>query len=199
MMLELTPDHPLVLAAIVLAAIAQDDLTCITVGLFISAGELPTWPALAACFLGTLLGDLGWFFGARYAGRIASRAIPERWLSRSKRVDAAQGLLRRWGGPAIVISRFLPGLRTPVHILSGLVYPKPARACLYFAIAAAVYTPLFVGVSAMVGDRLRLESLYDSYGLSGRLAVIGAAVAFWGALWIARRIVRFHRERRRNP
>jgi membrane-associated protein len=188
---HLTPGHPYVFAAIVLAAIAQDDLTCIAVGFWISVGELSRWralAALAACFLGTLLGDLGWFFGARYAGRIASKAIPARWLSSSKHVAAARGLLRRYGALAIVASRFLPGLRTPVQVLAGLGYARPIRACFYFTAAAAAYAPLFVGVSAAVGDRLQLQSLYHNYGRLGRLAVVGAAVAIWLLAWFVRHL-----------
>ena len=57
------------LAAIALATLVSEDLTCITVGLLVANERADLLVGVAGCFLGIFVGDLGlWLFG-RWAGR----------------------------------------------------------------------------------------------------------------------------------
>lgn len=76
----------------------------------------------AAIFWGTLGNWLGSLLGYA-AGRWGQRWLPPRWLGRLQG-ERVTGLLRRWGGPLIVVSRTVGSLRTPVTLVSGIVqYP----------------------------------------------------------------------------
>ena len=57
---------PWVLALIVLAAMLQDDLTCLIVGSAVVAGRISLVPAGAACWLGAWLG--AWLRGSGAPG-----------------------------------------------------------------------------------------------------------------------------------
>ncbi|WP_339097548.1 DedA family protein [Deinococcus sp. VB142] len=76
----------------------------------------------AAIFWGTLGNWVGSVCGYG-VGRWGLRFLPPKWVSRLQS-ERAETLLRRWGGPLIVVSRTVGSLRTPVTLVSGMVnYP----------------------------------------------------------------------------
>ena len=180
--------HIVVFGLFVIGAIVSDDVTCIAAGILVAGGLFPLLLLVAACCLGTWLGDVAWFLFGKLVGTAAGKVKQVRQLADHQRTEDARRLLDRYGGYALVITRFTPGLRTPVQLLAGSVYPKPWRGSLYFALATLVYVPLLVGATAIVGDSLQLQSLYERYGL---LALFGAAVFAALMLFLIRMVYRF--------
>lgn len=170
---------PIVLLGIVVLAILQDDLTCVLVGVYVSQGEIPFWPSLIACFAGTLLGDLAWFFMARVFGRLLLDRRPLSRLISTEKLEYARALFERYGKYTILVTRFLPGSRTPVQIAAGLFSTEILTTCLYFLYAAALYTLLLVGSCALLGQTVNVELRYHQYG---HLVLLAAAAAVWCCL-----------------
>ena len=76
-----------------------------------------------------------------------------KWLVRPEQVDQSSAWLNRRGPVVIAISRFVPGLRLPTYFAAGVLRTSAWKFGGYFALAVAVWTPLLVGVSALVGER----------------------------------------------
>jgi membrane protein DedA with SNARE-associated domain len=140
------------MAAIVLGTFASEDLTSVSVGLLIRAGQVDWFVGLFACFLGIFLGDLGLWLVGRVVGRGLLRW---RWLNRrvsSGRLEELGLWFDRRGGWAIFASRFLPGTRLPLYLAAGALGRKGGRFALWTALAALLWTPLVVIGSTAFGD-----------------------------------------------
>ncbi len=162
---------PLVLFLISCSAILQDDITCLVVGIYVAAGNVSFLPAVAACFVGTLLGDLLWFFVGRICGSACLTRAPVKWVVTAQHLQRAREFLEKHGPTAIALTRFVPLIRTPVQIIAGALSPRAAPLMLYFVLAALVYAPLLVIGSALLGNAVDIYSLYEKYGHSALLAV----------------------------
>ena len=160
---------PLVQSACLAAAtLTSEDLTCIAAGLFARAQQVTLFVAITGCAIGIFLGDLGLWLIGRYMGR---RALRWRWVERrlpAARVEAVGHWFDERGWRAIVASRFMPGTRVPVYVAAGIVGRRPAAFMLWTLLAVAIWTPLLVGLTALLGP-----------------AFVSASLAFLGGGWIA--------------
>ncbi len=150
-----------------LGTLVSEDLTCIAVGAFVGQGRIPFLPGVAACFAGIFIGDLMLFLAGRFLGaRLLARA-PFRWFLSEGRVVRASQWFERRGAAVIFLSRFTPGMRLPTYFASGLLRTSFARFSLWFALAAAIWTPLLVGLSSRMGGELseRVELLQGNLAL----------------------------------
>lgn len=166
-------------ALLALATLVTEDLTCITAGLMVAQGRLGIIAAVIACFVGIFVGDLGLLAAGRLIGRPLLRLPPLRWWVTEAAVDRASAWYRRNGPQVIFTSRFMPGARLPLYVAAGLLKTPALRFAGWFAVAAAVWTPLLVGGAALVGTRVE-DLLHDAQ--RGALYAIGLAVALVLAL-----------------
>ncbi len=162
---------------IALATLISEDLTCIGAGLMAARGIIGLPSAVTASFAGILIGDILLFLAGKYLGRPALRYPPLKWMIK----DADVARSSRWfaaKGPAIIIgSRFLPGSRLPTYFSAGVLDTGFWRFTLYFSVAAALWTPLLVGLSALIGSRM--FGYYDLFRHYGILILLGTVFALW--------------------
>lgn len=162
---------PLVLGALLAAStLVSEDLACVTAGLLVAEGRLGIFAAVLSCFLGIFVGDLGLLAAGRWIGRPLLRLPPLRWWVSEAAVDRASAWYRQNGPVVIFTSRFMPGARLPLYVAAGLLRTPALRFAGWFALAGAVWTPLLVGGSALLGARA--EALLRD----------GRAGLLWGAL-----------------
>jgi membrane protein DedA with SNARE-associated domain len=181
-----------VLLAIVVSAILQDDFTCLAVGMYIAAGDLAPVPALLACFVGTLLGDFFWFLSGRLFGIGCLERPPIKWVVSQEHLARAREFCEKHGAAAVLWTRFMPVIRTPVQVAAG-VFTTRVSTCLFcLTIAALVYAPLFVLGSALVANAVNVYSLYEQYG---PVSLLGVTLAVWTLLVAIRFAVRKGRHR----
>jgi membrane protein DedA with SNARE-associated domain len=138
---------------IVLATFIAEDATAVGVGLAIHAGSLPALPGTLACFAGIYLGDVGlWAAGRCTRGRTL------RWRRLSRLPLATLTALAAWvdrhPAAAILGSRFLPGARLPLYVAAGIWGTRPWHFLGWTLVAVAIWTPLIVFFTALVGDRV---------------------------------------------
>jgi membrane protein DedA with SNARE-associated domain len=143
----------LLLVSIAMATLVSEDLTCIVVGLLAGQGRLPFVAGTIACFAGIFIGDMLLFAAGRWLGRPALERAPLKWLIRPDQVDQSSRWFNRRGPIVIGISRFVPGMRLPTYFAAGILRTSAWKFGGYFALAVAVWTPLLVGVSALIGER----------------------------------------------
>lgn len=169
---------------ILMAAMLQEDMACIGAGLAAARGDV-SWPiAMVACVIGTVLIDLGWFSLGKFVGGWAMRRPPLAWVVSPERWSVAETAVRRRGAIVILMSRFLPGLRTPLQVVAGAMGTGFWKAAGCFALASLIYVPLVFGLAYLLGEAIMEHvPLYKRYGVPMLVAV---AAALWLLLKLAR-------------
>ena len=107
------------LLGLIFGTFASEDLTCIATGLLIQRGQIGVSAGILACAAGIFAGDVGLWAIGRVFGR-AALAWP--WTARrlrTQKVEDAHDWLERHAAGAIVASRFLPGTRFALYVMSG--------------------------------------------------------------------------------
>jgi membrane protein DedA with SNARE-associated domain len=141
----------LALLGIAALTLVSEDLTCIGVGLAVARGEIGWCAGSAACFAGIATGDALLFAAGRFAGRPALARAPLRWWVRPESVARAAAWLDARGARVVLVSRLMPGLRLPTYVAAGVLGMDPPRFLALFLLAAALWTPLLVGLAAGTG------------------------------------------------
>jgi pimeloyl-ACP methyl ester carboxylesterase/membrane protein DedA with SNARE-associated domain len=143
----------ILLLLIVIGTFITEDITCITTGLLIAHGRLPLLAGFAACFLGIYLGDQLLYLAGRVLGRSAVRRAPWKWIVSEEDLRLAASWFERRGMMVILLSRFIPGTRLPTYLLAGAVRARYWIFALYFFVAVALWTPLLLGLTLIIGER----------------------------------------------
>jgi membrane protein DedA with SNARE-associated domain len=126
--------------ALVVATFVSEDLACVAAGLLSAGRQIDPFPAIAACLVGVVLGDVGvWLVGRKAAGwGWVRRRLPD-----ARRAELS-GWLGRHGGKAAVAARFLPGTRVPLLLASGVARTGGRRVLFWSAVAAVAWVPIVV-------------------------------------------------------
>ncbi len=187
-----------VMLLIALSTLISEDLACIGAGLLAARGVIGWVPAVGGAFTGIVGGDVLLFLSGRFLGKPALMRRPLKWLLKPGDIEnSAQWFAAR--GPAIILaSRFIPGSRLPTFFSAGMLGRDLAPFLFYFCLAAALWTPALVGLSAMAGQTvLSYYHLFQAYAL---WVVLILALGIWASvkvimplltyrgrrLWIAR-------------
>lgn len=155
------------------AAILQDDAACISGGLFVSQREASLWGVMLGCFVGTLLIDGFWVLMGKYPGGWLLRRLT---LDRSHRFERCRLWVERRGAAAVVMTRFLPGTRTPTQVAIGMLSYSLWPLIPYFVVAALLHTVLLVGGVSLLGRSLPEQLLADGPWRWAVLLALGVTV-----------------------
>lgn len=167
------------------ATLVSEDLTCIGAGVMAAQGRIDFAAAAFACFLGIYVGDILLFFAGRYLGRPALHRAPLKWFLKSADVEKSSAWFSRNGMAVIAASRFLPGARLPTYFAAGVLKTQFWRFALYFFLAAAVWTPILVGLSAVLGAEVLKSAFLAKQNLFIKLLAVGFGLYVFIKLLIA--------------
>jgi len=142
--------------------------------------------------LGAVLGNAFWFELARWFGVARSRALVARYGGRfgigETEVGIAETTLRRHGGMAVFLGRFMPAVRTAISVPAGLIELPRAVFYGWTALGTLIWTGgLAVAGYALGDDFAAVERWAGPIGFS----VLLAAAAVVG--WLLLRAWRAHR------
>ena len=150
-------------------------------GVAASYGYLTFEYVVAVAALGAFLGDQACFWiGRRYGASLLARY--PRLAAKAPRVEQ---LVRRWDAPAVIVLRFLYGLRIAGPIVIGSCGIPAWRLALFNFIGVLIWAPLVASVGYFAGYALeawigRLKQV--QIGLLMALLVL-AAVAWIVVQW----------------
>lgn len=144
-----------VMLLIAAATLVSEDLTCIGAGLMVARGTIGFGAAATACFVGITVGDVLLYLAGRYLGRPALARAPLNWFVTDADVARSSAWFRRRGAAVVLLSRFTPGTRLATYFASGTLRTSFWWFAGYFALAAALWTPMLVGLSAVFGGQVR--------------------------------------------
>ena len=127
------------------ATFFSEDAACILAGTAAANGRIGFLNALAACFLGILVGDLLLFGMGRVVGiRIFDNRVVQRFVSPNS-IQRVSEWLEKNAGSAVFLSRFITGLRLPTYLAAGALRTDFVRFSFWFFLASAIWTPILVG------------------------------------------------------
>lgn len=158
------------------STLVSEDLTCIAAGVMVAQGRVGFLLAASACLVGIYGGDLLLFLLGRVLGRPALKRAPLKWFLRDSDVAVSSAWFANQGFKVIVASRFLPGARLPTYFAAGLLHTNFWKFAVYFLLAASVWTPALVGLSAVLGGGVMDSSLLQGHGLALKLGMTGVVV-----------------------
>lgn len=139
----------------------------------------------AAIVVGALLGEsLGFWLGRYFGPRIRASRIGQKLGERNW--ERADRYLRRRGGPAIFLSRFLPVLHSLVPLTVGMSGYSYRRFLAWTTPACVVWASLYVTVAASAAGTYR--ELSDRIHGAGYIFV-GILVAFIVLVFIGKKII----------
>ncbi len=131
----------------------SEDIACLAAGALAGQGRISFSLGLSACFFGIFVSDIALYWVGRIFGNSITKTRLFRRLVSERRLTQATMWLEKRGAMAIVISRFVSGLRLPTYLGAGFLKANFAKFTLYFFAAAAVWTPILVG-SGMFAQKL---------------------------------------------
>lgn len=144
----------IVVLAIILFTLINEDLAVILVSLLIVRQHIDVGVGLLGCFCGIVIGDIGlWTLGRFVGRRVLHWPIINRWLNEES--------LERWGrvfdrhtGKAVLMSRCVPGLRAPTYLAAGILCRRPGPFFFWVGVAVFLWTPFLFILTAVVGRRV---------------------------------------------
>ncbi|CAL4859607.1 DedA family protein [Microbacterium sp. MM2322] len=170
--------------SVLVGLVVPGDTIVIVAGTAVDSLGEGAWLVLAV-LVGSLLGEsigfaLGRWLGPRIRFSRVGRLVGERnWVR-------AELYLRRRGGPAIFLSRFLPVLHSLVPLTVGMSGFAYRRFLTWTVPACAVWSVAYVSVAAAAAEGYR--DLSDSLHSAGYLFV-GVIAAFLLLVYIAKRVI----------
>jgi membrane protein DedA with SNARE-associated domain len=166
------------LLAVAAATLVSEDLTAVAVGALVAEGKVGFLFGTFACFLGIFVGDVLLYVAGRWAGRPALTRAPLKWLVNEDAVERSSAWFGRRGAWVIAASRFAPGTRLPTYFAAGMLRTSFGRFAFYFAVACAVWTPLLVALSALVGGEVVKSALFGRQHLIVGTLLAGVVLLF---------------------
>lgn len=178
--------YPLILAIAALDAIfplVPSEATVIAAGALAGAGELAFAVVLLAGAAGAVLGDnVAYLLGRAGQGPLVGRLLGSpAWR---ERIGRAETKLTRRAGTIIVVSRFIPGGRTPTMLSTGLIGLGWRRFIVYDLVAGTAWAA-YASVIGVVGGKA-----FADKPLHALLLAFGLAAVLMLAIESARRLVR---------
>lgn len=155
------------------ATFVSEDLTCISAGLLVTQGVVGFIPATTACLFGIFIGDILLYLAGRWLGRDFVRRAPLKWFITEADILRSSQWFEKRGMILIFTTRFFPGTRLAAYFTSGILGVSLIRFSAYFLLAAILWTPLLVGLSAILGgEMLTWFGVYQAYALPGLIGII---------------------------
>ena len=97
--------------------------------------------------------QVGFWFGVKFGPKYFDR--PEGRFFNQKRVQATEKWLNKYGtGKALILSRYVPFIRTLINPLAGIVHVPAKKFFMFNAIGAVLWTESVIGIGIFLGDKV---------------------------------------------
>lgn len=154
-----------------------EDITLIAAGILSALGSISFWGAMAAGFFGVLAGDAFLFTVGRIYGRRAFELPVIRLIMTPRRVALAERKIMRNSHFICFTARFLPGLRSPIFLMAGIMGVRPLVFYALDGFAALISVPIWVWLGHKVGENIDVAFKYAERVQLSFLAGIAVLIA----------------------
>jgi len=164
-------------SGILLGIFFPGDSLLFTAGLLAAQGFFSVVWLMVLCFAAAVLGDnVGYSFGRRVGVRFFKQR--NSFFFNQTRVEQAKVFYAAHGGKAIILARFIPGVRTLAPILAGIGQMSYPTFLFYNLVGGLVWSAGAVGLGYWLGSLLPRA---DNYLAALVLLII--VVSFLPMLW----------------
>ena len=140
--------------------------------------------ATAAC----LLADTGWYLAGRRYGTRVMKLLCRLSLTPDSCVSETQLRFERWGGNALVVAKFVPGLAIVAPPLAGAVRMSWPSFLARSTLGGALWVGAYVGIGALLAPQIDLlVPRMRTYGGSAILFIAALLVGYVAFKWWERR------------
>ena len=149
-------------------------------GIAVARGKMNLALVLLAGTSGTVLGNLFWWEIGRRLGYQRLRPLVDRWgrwLTLDwHEIEKLKTYFDKWGGPTVLIFRFMPVGRTVISIPAGLMHMPFWRFVGYTAVGSAIWNVILLGGGYALGATI--EDIEDWVGPTIIAIVAGIALLY---------------------
>lgn len=128
------------------------DSLLFTAGLLASADviHVPVWLVVLVAFVAAAAGDqAGYALGHRFGRRLFK---PEARVLKTRYLDEAEKFFARYGGPALILGRFVPVVRTYVPLAAGTAQYRYSKFLTWNLTGAALWTIVVSVLGVVLGQ-----------------------------------------------
>ena len=171
----------------------SEDLIIIPAGVLIGHGMLGFAPTVIFAYLGVVGADLLWF---AICWRFGAPLLHRRWFKRvvhPRRLLQVKHEIERRGAWVIVMSRFIPGSRTPAITAAGILHHPFRTFALAECACCLVTVPLQLGLGIAIAEGIAIERTTDVIRLVVGVVLLILAVLVGLTWW------RQYRSQRQRP
>lgn len=159
-----------------------EDITLIAAGLLAGLERISLAGALIAGMVGVLAGDSFLFFIGRKFGRRAYQLPIIRKVMTPERALLAEAKIQNNSKFICFTARFLPGLRAPIYLTSGIMGVRPITFFLLDGIAALISVPVWVVgawyFSKNIDEAIEFAKQMHIYLIIGLVILIPGYIAY---------------------
>lgn len=158
-----------------------EDITLIAAGFLASAGNISLPGAFIAGFVGVMVGDVFLFVIGRRYGRAVFQWPGFRKVFTPARIESAEKRIQGNAAYICFFARFMPGLRSPIFLMCGIL---KVRFAVFFGLdlfAAIISVPLWVYAGYWFGNNIEGALQFAREAnlvIFGGLAIVLAVVVF---------------------
>jgi membrane protein DedA with SNARE-associated domain len=157
-----------------------EEIVITTLGMLVAQGRISPALAFAAVLAGLLpANSAAVFIGSLGRSRIGRGG----WLGRllgSAEVTSALSTVRRHGPGLVLVTRFIPFVRGPIYLATGLSGLPVRRFFQLDALAASVQVPLLLWVGSRLGRDATSQEAWTRIGwLSAGFVALGLAIVLF--------------------
>ncbi len=167
-----------------------EDVPLLVSGYLCHLGTAQIHILLPLAFGAVVGGDLIMFsLGRRYGDRLFKLRFLSRLITEA-RLEKASAMFVRYGGRALFVGRFLPGVRACVFFSAGALQVPAWKMLVYDGSAALISVPTLVLATYFGGnqiDRFRAMALDVQLTLLGVVGVLGFCFWWWKRRQLLRR------------
>lgn len=152
-------------ALLIIGLFVPSTAVLVGAGVLIGTGHLNFWPVIIVTTLGAILGDQLSYWAGRYFGESLKTLWP---LNRYPQLAAkGEDFVREHGGKSVAIGRFVPGVKSVVPGVVGMLGMNQAFFLFVNVTSAVVWAFVHVLPGVLIGQGLAFAG-----ELSGRLLVV---------------------------
>lgn len=189
---------PWVLAGIALLVIVESgvlfpflpgDSLLVTAAILSASLGITPWQVAVVATSAAIVGDvIGYSLGARFGRRLFR---PTARLLTPARLHESERFFARWGGPSLVLGRFVPVVRTYVPLAAGTARMPVARFMLWNVIGAVAWVGVLVAAGVLLGGVPLIADHIDAVMII--VVIVSVLPLLIGALLRRRRTARIPR------
>jgi membrane protein DedA with SNARE-associated domain len=167
--------------AVFAGSLLEGETILVLGGVAAQHGYLSFWGVVALAAAGAFIGDqVSYFIGRRYGA-----ALLARFPALGARAPRVYALLKRWDVLAIILVRFVYGLRIAGPIVIGSSGIAAWRLVVFDLIGALVWAPLVAGAGYFAGQAVQawLGRLQHSHILLAMALLLVGGMAWMASRW----------------